>query len=200
MKSKKEEKMSRMEVLGRFLTQEINGKKLVVLSEECYAYAMNLSDPSKPSFNYSLNISNQDKSENSTWNILSFEIKPSMELSQFTNKDTDIFQWCTKTNIYFLEVLADDMNERNIKNFRKVLEQCLYSVDKNIPFNRASIQSRKSSKKYLKDLGEINDLEKHVELVLKNLEEQKKKEEMEKELIKNMKELKLEKPKVDIKL
>ena len=197
MKSKKEEKMSRMEVLGRFLTQEINGKKLVVLSEECYAYAMNLSDPSKPSFNYSLNISNQDKSENSTWNILSFEIKPSMELSQFTNKDTDIFQWCTKTNIYFLEVLADDMNERNIKNFRKVLEQCLYSVDKNIPFNRASIQSRKSSKKYLKDLGEINDLEKHVELVLKNLEEQKKKEEMEKELIKNIKELKLEKPKVD---
>ena len=33
MKSKKEEKMSRMEVLGRFLTQEINGKKLVVLSK-----------------------------------------------------------------------------------------------------------------------------------------------------------------------
>ena len=197
MKAKKEEKMSRMEVLGRFLTQEINGKKLVVLSEECYAYAMNLSDPSKSSFNYTLNISNQDKSENSTWNILSFEIKPSMGLSQFTNKDIDIFQWCTKTNIYFLEILVDDMNERNIKNFRKVLEQCLYSVEKNVPFNRASIQSGKSSKKYLVDLGEINDLEKHVELVLKNLEEQKKKEELEKELIKNMKELKLEIPKVD---
>jgi len=120
-----------------------------------------------------------------------------MGLSQFTNKDIDIFQWCTKTNIYFLEILVDDMNERNIKNFRKVLEQCLYSVEKNIPFNRASIQSRKSSKKYLMDLGEINDLEKHVELVLKNLEEQKKKEELEKELIKNMKELKLEIPKVD---
>ena len=193
----KEDKISRIEVIGRFLTQDITGKKLVVLSEECTAYIMNLSDNSKQSYNYALNILNQDKGENSSWNILSFEIKPSMELSQFTNKDVDIFQWVTKTNIYFLEILVDDINERNINNFRKILEQCLYSVNKNIPLNRAGIQTNRSSKKYLKNLGEINDIQNHVDLLLKNLEEQKKKEEIEKELIKNMKELKITIPKVD---
>ena len=193
----KEDKISRIEVIGRFLTQDITGKKLVVLSEECTAYIMNLSDNSKQSYNYALNILNQDKGENSSWNILSFEIKPSMELSQFTNKDVDIFQWVTKTNIYFLEILVDDINERNINNFRKILEQCLYSVNKNIPLNRAGIQTNRSSKKYLKNLGEVNDIQNHVDYLLKNLEEQKKKEEIEKELIKNMKELKITIPKVD---
>ena len=96
-----EDKVSRIEVIGRFLTQDFTSKKLVVLSEECTAYIMNLSDQSKHSYNYALNILNQDKNENSSWNILSFEIKPAMELSQFTNRDVDVFQWCTKTNIYF---------------------------------------------------------------------------------------------------
>ena len=95
----KEQKISKIEVLGRFLTQDINGKNLVVLSEECLAYVMNLSDIDKSTFTYTLNISNQDKDKKSSWNILSFELKPSMELSQFTNKDIDVFQWCTKTNI-----------------------------------------------------------------------------------------------------
>ena len=31
----KEEKISKIEVIGRLLTQEITGKNLVVLSEEC---------------------------------------------------------------------------------------------------------------------------------------------------------------------
>ena len=193
----KEQKISKIEVLGRFLTQDINGKNLVVLSEECLAYVMNLSDMDKSTFAYTLNISNQDKDKKSSWNILSFELQPSMELSQFTNKDIDVFQWCTKTNIYFLEILVDDLNERNIKNFQKILEQCLCSVNKKIPFNRAGIQSRKTSKRYIQNLGEINDLEKHVEFLLKNFEEQKKKAELEKDLIKNMKELTLAKPKVN---
>ena len=190
----KEEKISKIEVLARFLTQDITGKNLVVLSEECLASVMNLSDPEKSTYNYALYISNKDgseKSKSSSWSHLSFDLKESMELSQFTNKDIDVFQWCTKTNIYFLEILMDDLNERNLNNFQKVLEQCLCSVIKNVPFNRAGVQSRKSSKRYIKDLGEINNIEKHVELILKNLEEQKKKEEIEKELLKNMKDLKL---------
>ena len=195
----KEEKISKIEVLGRLLTQDITGKNLVVLSEECLACVMNLCDKEKQTYNYSLYLSNQDVNEkkSSTWSHLSFDLKPSMELCQFSNKDIDIFQWCTKTNIYFLELLVDDLNERNINNFQKILEQCLCSVSKNVPFNRAGIQSRKTSKKYIKDLGEINDLEKHVDYVLKNLEEQKKKEQLEKELIKNMQELKISHTKVD---
>ena len=194
---KENQKISRIEVLGRFLTQDITGENLVILSEECSAYVMDVSDPDKSTFSYTLNISNQDKAKTSPWNILSFELQPSMELSQFTNKEIDIFQWYTKTNIYFLEILVDDLNERNINNFKKILEQCLCSVYKKIPLNRAGIQTRKTSKKYIKDLGEINDLEGHVKSMLKNLEENKKKEEIEKELIKNMKELQLHKIKVD---
>ena len=195
----KEEKISKIEVSGRLLTQDITGKNLVVLCEECLACVLNLCDKEKQTYNYSLYLSNQDVNEkkSSTWSHLSFDINPSMGLSQFTNKDIDIFQWCTKTNIYFLEILADDLNERNINNFQKILEQCLCSVSKNIPFNRAGIQSGKTSKKNIKNLGEINDLEKHVKFVLKNLEEQKKKEQLEKELIKNMQELKISNTKVD---
>ena len=162
----KEEKISKIEVIGRLLTQDMTGKNLVVLSEECLACVMNLSDPKNSLYNYALYLSNQDvneKTKKSTWSNLSFEIKPSMDLSKFNNKDIDIFQWCTKTNIYFLELLVDEMNERNISNFQKILEQCLRSVSKNIPLNMSGVQSRKSSKKYIVDLGEINDLEKHVD-------------------------------------
>ena len=196
----KEEKISKIEVIGRLLTQEITGKNLVVLSEECLACVLNLSDPENSSYNYSLYIKNQDvnvKSKNSTWSNLSFQLNPVMELSQFNNKDIDVFQWCTKTNIYFLELLVDEMNERNISNFQKILEQCLRSVSQKIPFNMAGIQRRKSSKRYIVDLGEINNIEKHVEFVLKNLEEKKKKEELEKELIKQMKDMQLAQTKVD---
>ena len=108
----KEEKISKIEVLARFLTQDITGKNLVVLSEECLASVMNLSDPEKSTYNYALYISNKDgseKSKSSSWSHLSFDLKESMELSQFTNKDIDVFQWCTKTNIYFLEILMDDL-------------------------------------------------------------------------------------------
>ena len=196
----KEEKISKIEVIGRLLTQDMTGKNLVVLSEECLACVMNLSDPKNSLYNYALYLSNQDvneKTKKSTWSNLSFEIKPSMDLSKFNNKDIDIFQWCTKTNIYFLELLVDEMNERNISNFQKILEQCLRSVSKSIPLNMSGVQSRKSSKKYIVDLGEINDLEKHVDYVLKNLGEKKKKEELEKDLIKQMKDLQLAKTKVD---
>ena len=196
----KEEKISKIEVIGRLLTQEITGKNLVVLSEECLACVLNLSYPENSSYNYSLYIKNQDvnvKSKNSTWSNLSFQLNPVMELSQFNNKDIDVFQWCTKTNIYFLELLVDEMNERNISNFQKILEQCLRSVSQKIPFNMAGIQRRKSSKRYIVDLGEINNIEKHVEFVLKNLEEKKKKEELEKELIKQMKDMQLAQTKVD---
>ena len=196
----KEEKISKIEVIGRLLTQEITGKNLVVLSEECLACVLNLSDPQNSLYSYTLYLTNQDvteKTKKSTWSNLSFEIKPTMDLSKFTNKDIDIFQWCTKTNIYFLELLVDEMNERNISNFQKILEQCMRSVIKNIPFNMAGIQTRKSSKRYIVDLDEINDLEKHVDFVLKNLEEKKKKEELEKELVKQMKDLQISKTKVD---
>ena len=56
----KEEKISKIEVLGRLLTQDITGKNLVVLSEECLACVMNLCDKEKQTYNYSLYLSNQD--------------------------------------------------------------------------------------------------------------------------------------------
>ena len=55
-----------------------------------------------------------------------------MNLSNFVYKEVDCFQWFTKKNVYFLEVLLDEMNERNKNNFWKVLEQCLCSISKNI--------------------------------------------------------------------
>ena len=138
----KEGKISKIEVIGRLLTQKITEKNLLVLSEECLACVLNLSDPQNSLYSYTLYLTNQDINENNkniTWQNLSFEIQPTMELSKLTNKDIDIFQWCTKTNIYILELLVDEMNERNISNFQKILEQCLRSKIKNIPFNMAGI-------------------------------------------------------------
>ena len=47
------DKLSKIEVLGRLLTKEINGKNVVNLSEEVKACVLNLS-PSKTSFYYCL--------------------------------------------------------------------------------------------------------------------------------------------------
>ena len=192
----KKSKLFKIEILGRLLTKDITGQNLVVLSEECKASIMDLSKQGE-SFIYSLNLDNQDQNENSNWSHLSFELKPSMDFCHFTTNDVESFQWITKTNIYFLEILVDDLNERNLDNFWKILEQCLCSVDKNIPINRAQLQCKKGCNKYIKKLGEIKDLNNHVNYMLKLIEERKRNEQIEKELIKNMKELKLSLPKVN---
>ena len=181
----KEQNVSKIEVLGRLLTQDKSKQNLITLTEECLATILDLSQPTAP-FVYSLYLTNQDMNENSNWSQLSFTIQPEMELSFFTNKDIDVFQWVTKTNIYFLEILLDEINDINKNNFWKVLEQCLCSTSKRIPIERARLQCQKSSVNYIQNLGEINDLNTHVKKTLSKLEERRKKEEMEKELIKNM--------------
>jgi hypothetical protein len=68
-----------------------------------------------------------------------------MQLSHFTNNDIDCFQWFTQKNVYFLEILLDNPNERNKTNFWKVLEQYLCFISKNIPIERAALRSKKTS-------------------------------------------------------
>lgn len=151
MKTEKD-KLSRIEILGRLLSKEIGAKNVTNLSEETTTCVLNLS-PSKESFHYSLYIKNQDQNENSTWEHLSFDIKQSMNLSYFNYNDVDCLQWFTKTTVYFLEILIDDLNERNKNNFWKVLEQCLCSIVNNIPIERASIQVKKIPKNMLNIWG-----------------------------------------------
>ena len=195
MKSGKD-KLSRIEVLGRFLTKELNGQNLINLSEEVTVCILNLSSD-ETSFNYCLYLTNKDKNENSNWEHLSFEIKPTMELSYFTNNDVDCLQFFTKKNIYFLEILIDEFNERNKNNFIKVLEQCLCSMQNNIPIERASLQIRKSSMRYINYLGAINDLSTHVEQMSKRLEDKNKNEILEEKLNKELKNLQISPPKID---
>ena len=161
----KEQNVSKIEVLGRLLTQDKSKQNLITLTEECLATILDLSQPTAP-FVYSLYLTNQDMNENSNWSQLSFTIQPEMELSFFTNKDIDVFQWVTKTNIYFLEILLDEINDINKNNFWKVLEQCLCSTSKRIPIERARLQCQKSSVNYIQNLGEINDLKTHVKNTL----------------------------------
>ena len=195
MKTDKD-KLSRIEVLARFLTKEINSKDIVTLSEEVTACVLNLSS-SNTSFHYCLYITNKDKNENSTWEHLSFDIKPSMQLSHFTNNEVDCFQWFTQKNVYFLEILLDDLNERNKTNFWKVLEQCLFSLNKNIPIERAALQSKKTSIKYIKKFGAIKDLGAHVDQMIKKLKEQNNKELLEEKLTKEISNLQIVPPKLD---
>ena len=192
----KKGKLSKIEVLASLLSKEINGKDLVTLSEEVTACILNVS-PSKTSFHYCLYLENNTKNENVKWEHLSFDIKPQMQLSYFTIKEIDYFQWFTQDTIYFLEIQNDDKNERKKLNFWKILEQCLYSINKNLPIERASLQSKKTTKKYIKKYGEINDLNEHVDKMLKKLEEKNKKESLEKELEKEINNLKITPPKLD---
>ena len=197
MKSEKvKDNLSRIEVIGRLLTKEINGKNVISLSEETAACALNLSS-SKESFHYCLYITNKDKNENSNWEHLSFDIKQSMNLSHFNYNDVDCLQWFTKNNVYFLEILIDDFNERNKNNFWKVLEQCLCSTINNIPIERASIQVKKNSKKYIKYLGIINDLDSHVDQMIKQLEENNKKTLLEVTITKEIQNLQITPPKLN---
>ncbi len=193
MNSKKD-RLSRIEIIGRLLTKEINNQKMVVLSEEVKASVLNLS--SSNIISYGLYLRNQDKNENSDWEHLSFNIDPSMKLSYFMYKEVDCLQWFTKKNVYFLEFLIDDLNERNRNNFWKVLEQCLCSVINKIPIERASLQLKKSSIHYLNNLGKINDLGVHVEIMVKKLEEENKNKMLEEKLTKDISNLQISQPKI----
>ena len=192
----KQQNAQKIEVLGRLLSQEISKPNLVVLTEECLVSILDLSQPDTP-FTYSLYIKNEDQNANSKWPSLSFHINPEMQLSIFTNKDIEVFQWCTKTNIYFLEILLDEMNEFNKNNFWKALEHCLCSITKKISIQRAAIEVQRSTKNYVQRLGQINDLEQHVKYMVNQLNKQRQKEEEEKELIKQMGNLKIRMKKVD---
>ena len=196
MTKKENDKLSRIEVSGSFLTKEIKSRDLVYLSKDVTACVLNLS-PSKTSFLYSLYLTNKEKKENIKWEHLSFDIKPTMQLSHFTIKEVDYFQWFTKENVYFLEIVVDDFNERNKNNFRKILEQCLFSINKNIPIERASLQNKKTSIKYIKNLGEINDLDIHSEEMIKKLEEESNIKSQEVNLEKEINNLQIKQPKVD---
>ena len=192
----KQQNAQKIEVLGRLLSQEVSKPNLVVLTEECLVSILDLSQPDTP-FTYSLYIKNEDQNANSKWPSLSFHINPEMQLSIFTNKDIEVFQWCTKTNIYFLEILLDEMNEFNKNNFWKALEHCLCSITKKISIQRAAIEVQRSTKNYVQRLGQINDLEQHVKYMVNQLNKQRQKEEEEKELIKQMGNLKIRMKKVD---
>ena len=119
MKTEKD-KLSRIEVSGSLLSKEINGKDLVTLSEEVTACILNVS-PSKTSFHYCLYLSNNKKNEAKKeelqWEHLTFDIKPKMQLSYFTIKEIDYFQWFTQDSIYLLEIQNDDKNERKKNKF-----------------------------------------------------------------------------------
>ena len=194
MKSQKD-KLSKIEVIGRLLTKEINATNMVNLSEETTACVLNLS--SDKLYNYALYFTNQDKNENSNWEHLSFELKPSMNLSFFNYNEVDCLQWFTKNNVYFLEILIDDFNERNKNNFWKVLEQCLCSIIDNIPIERATLKTKKSSIKYIKYLGVVKDLGNHVNQMVQQLKNQNDKEMLEAKLQKEISNLKITPPKIE---
>ena len=168
MKSRKD-KLSKIEIIGRLLTKEINGQEVINLSEETSVIAMDLSKDND--YHYCLYFTNQDKTQKSNWENLSFDINFSMNLSNFNYNDVDCLQWFTKSNVYFFEILLDEENERNKNNFWKVLEQCLCSTINNISLERASLQIKKSSVKYMKYIGVVRDLGIHVEQMIKQLKE-----------------------------
>ena len=195
MKNEKD-KLSKIEVSGNFLTKETKGKDLVILSDEVSVCILNLS-PSKTSFHYSLYLSNKDKNKNEKWEHLSFDIKPEMNLTHFINNDKDCFQWFTKENIYILQITFDELDERKLFNFWKILEQCLCSIDKNIPIDRARLTIKKTSIKYVKEYGEIDDIDKHTDNMIKKLEIEINKKAEEEKLIQAIKNMQITPPKIE---
>ena len=192
---KKEQKVSRIEITCRFSSKDLDSPNIVVLSEEVKATVLNLSD--EKSYRYCIHVSNDNKTDKSTWENLSFEIKPSMKLSHYINQDIDGFHWFTEKSIYFLDVLLEETNERLKFNFWKILKQCLCSIDKNIPIQRASVQANKTSKAYIKDYGNIINFNSHVEDVCKKYSKEKEQKEKEKQLINDLKNLQICQPKID---
>ena len=188
-------KALKIEIVGRLLSRKIDGKNIVPLSEEVAICVLDCT--SEQTYHYCLYLTNNDKNENSTWEHISFDLKPSMNLSHFTCKEIDCFQWFSQDSIYFFEVFIDEDNERNKYNFWKVLEQCLCSVTKNIPMERAGLQIKKTSTEYVKRLGEINDLGVHVDQMIKQMDEKKKKELIEQQLAKELNNLQITPPKIE---
>ena len=48
----------------------------------------------------------------------------------------------------------EELNERNKNNFWKVLEQCLYSIKKNVPIERVSLYYKRNDEKYVNEYNQ----------------------------------------------
>ena len=189
-------KFSNVELLGRFLTKEINNSNIINLSEEVSISIYNLTS-SKKLFIYNLYLVNKNKNKNSTWENLSFEIKQSMNISLFLYDNTEYLQWITENNAYFFEILIDKDNENNKNNFIKILNQYLYSSINNISFENISKNIDIDSIDYIINIGIINNFENHVNKVISLLEDKNKKEYEDEQINKEINNLKLTPIKLD---
>ena len=175
-------KFSNVELLGRFLTKEINNANIVTLSEEVLISIYNLTS-SKKLFIYNLFLVNKNKNKNSTWENLSFKNKQSINISSFLYNSAEYLQWITENNVYFFEILLDKDNENNKNNFLKILNLCLYSSINNISFEIISKNKNIDSINYIINIGIINNFENHANKIISLLEEKNKKENKEDQIL-----------------
>ena len=185
-------KFSSIELSGRLLTKKINSKEIITLSEEAIICLHN-NFSSKNSLCYNIELINNDKNINSTWENLSFEIKKSMNLSIFTYDNIDYLQWTIlEKDIYFFQILIDEINNSNKNNFFKELNKCLYSIENNIPFENLSNQLDINPVDYIKNIGIIKDLDNYANSIIPSEEvEKNNKEESEDVLTKELNNLKI---------
>ena len=158
------------------------GKPIQKLSEEC---SISLSIRDEKSFNYVINITNED---DTNWKTMTFALNVDSNFCKYVNASaSQCIMWLKGETFYILELFNDDEIFKNEPIFINVLSTLITSNDFQIPIEEAKEESTRGQ--YVPNFNQIDDLDKFLEDNYKNLKMKK----MEKKLIDEMNDLSIQK-------
>ena len=165
---------------GQLYIKEVN-KPFQVLAEEC---TISLSIKDEATFNYVLNITNED---DTNWKTLTFALSVDSSFCKFINSSgTQCIMWLKGETFYILELFSDETIVKNEPIFCDFLATLITSNDFQIPISEA--KNEKTKKEYVPDFDVIENLDDFLQDNFKNLNKKK----AENQLNNEMKNLTLE--------
>ena len=150
---------------GQLFIKEIN-KPFQILAEEC---TISLSIKDEKTFNYVLNITNED---NNNWKTLSFALNVDSSFCKFINSSgTQCLMWLKGETFYILELFSDESIVKNEPIFCDFLCTLITSNDFQIPISEA--KTEKTRKDYVPDFDVIENLDEFLQENFKNIKQKK---------------------------
>ena len=157
------------------------GKPIQQLAEEC---TISLSIKDEKSFNYVINITNED---DTNWQTMTFAINVDSNFCKYINASgNQCIMWLKGETFYILELFSDESIFKNEPVFINVLSTLITSNDFQIPISQAKDESTRTQ--YVPDFNQIENLDKFLEENYKNLKLKK----MEKKMVNEMNDLSIQ--------
>ena len=138
------------------------GKPIQQLAEEC---TISLSIKDEKSFNYVINITNED---DTNWKTMTFALNVDSNFCKYLNASgSQCIMWLKRETFYILELFSDETIFKNEPIFMNVLSTLITSNDFQIPIEQAKDEATRPQ--YVPNFKQIENLDKFLEENFKNL-------------------------------